>query len=400
MKRLSEYIATTIGIILGLLTAVNAQEAIKIGAMAPLTGGTYSVVGEDMRRGFTMAVDEVNARGGINGRKVEMILGDDQANPTVGVGLAQKLLVRDNVAAIVGIYSSTVAKAVVSAVAQYKKPLFIVGASAPLVEDAAGKEPWYFHFFPYSYYVAESVSDFLKSLSPRPSTVAIAFENGVYGTSGVKLLTETLGAEGFTIVAEESFKSGNPSMLPLLARLKSANPDVLLVQAYSSDNILIIKQSRETDFSPKLMVMSEIFSPEFQPAVGKSGDGVAGYTTWIPGSQYETSVRWMEQFHKKFPERPDPQDWAPLSYTAMMMVLDAIKDAGTESEALIARLEAADTDSPFGKLKFANSHNGIHQLLTKLDIVQYQDGKKVIVYPPELAGKNKVQYPIPPWKER
>lgn len=380
--------------------SVKAQDTIRIGAMAPLSGGAYSVVGEDMRRGFAMAVDEVNGKGGINGKKVEMILGDDQANPTVGVGLAQRLLVRDKVAAIVGIYSSTVAMAVAQAVAQYKKPLFIVGASAPIVEDAVGKEPWYFHFYPYSYYIAESVSEFLKGLQPRPSTVAIAYENGVYGTSGVKLLKEALDNGGFKVVAEESFKSGSPSVLPLLSRLKAANPDILVTQAYAADNILIVKQSREVNFAPKLMVMPEIFSQEFYPAVGKSGDGVLGYTTWIPESGYPASVSWMEEFKRKFPERPDPQDWAPMSYTAMMLILDAIKSAGTEPDALIKSLAAAETDSPFGKLKFVNSRNGVHQLLTKLSIVQYQNGKKAIVYPAELAGTSKVQYPVPAWKDR
>jgi ABC-type branched-subunit amino acid transport system substrate-binding protein len=108
----------------------------------------------------------------------------------------------------------------------------------------------------------------------------------------------------------------------------------------------------------------------------------------------------MEAFKKKFPERPDPQDWAPMSYSAMMLVLDAIKSVGTEPDALIKSLAAAETDSPFGKLKFVASRNGVHQLLTKLSIVQYQNGKKVIVYPGELAGASKVQYPVPAWKDR
>ena len=64
------------------------------------------------------------------------------------------------------------------------------------------------------------------------------------------------------------------------------------------------------------------------------------------------------------------------------------------------RLAAAETDSPFGKLKIVSSRNGLHQLLTKLSIVQYQDGKKVVVYPADLAGSNKVLYPVPAWKDR
>ena len=382
------------------ITPAFAQDTIKVGAMAPMTGGTYSVVGEDMRRGFAMAVEEVNRKGGIGGKKVEMILGDTQANPTVGIGVAQKLYVRDNVAAVVGMYSSTVAKAVASAVAQHKKPLFVVGASSNIVEDAVGYEPWYFHFYPYNYYLAETTTAFFKSLNPQPKTVAIAYENGVYGTSGAKLMKEYLEPGGFKIVAEEGFKTGSSSLLPLLSRLKAANPDVLLVQAYSSDNILIMKQSREVDFSPQLFYMPEIFSQEFYPAVGKSGEYAAGYTTWIPESTYPESKRWIADFRQMFPERPDPQDWAPMAYTAMKMLLNAIADAGVEPEKLIQRLEREQIDSPFGKIGFSDSKNGRHQALSKLSIVQWQDGQKVIVFPPELAGSHQTRFPTPAWRDR
>jgi branched-chain amino acid transport system substrate-binding protein len=371
----------------------QAQETVKIGVMVPLTGGNFSVVGEDMRRGFAMAVDEVNARGGLGGKKVEMIVGDDQANPTVGIGVAQKLYVRDNVAAIVGIYSSTVAKAVAAAVGQYKKPLFIAGASASIVEDAVGHEPWYFHFYPYAYYIATTLVDFFKTLDPVPKTVAIAFENGVYGTSNTKLLKEQLEPAGFKIVAEESFKTGSPSMLPLIARLKAAEPDVVIVQAYVSDNILFTKQFKEANFSPRLIVMPEIFSQEFYPAVGKSGEGLTGYTTWIPESTYAENQRWLRDFRSRYPERTEPQDWAPIAYTSMKMVLNSIRDVGTDPAKLIARLEQETTDSPFGRVKFSQSKNGHHQVLTNMQIVQYQDGKKVIVYPKEQASA-KVRYPV------
>src|SRR3982074_104679 len=195
MRKLSTAIMVGFSIFLASAPARRAdQDPMKVGAMVSLAGGAVSVVGEDMRRGFAMAISEANSKGGYKGKKFEMVVGDDQANPTVGVGLAQRLLVRDNVAAIVGLASSTVIKAVGSIAAQHKKPLFAVGGSSPLVEEAYSKEPWFFHFIPWEYARAENHPDVLLALQPPPNTVAIAYEHCFYGSGAAPLLKQQLEA--------------------------------------------------------------------------------------------------------------------------------------------------------------------------------------------------------------
>ena len=398
MKSISVAIILALGMVFagGKVLAADG-DTIKIGVMISLSGGAVSIVGEDMRRGFKMAIDEANARGGYKGTPFEMVIGDDQANPTVAVGLAQRLLVRDNVTAIVGMASSTVVKAVGSIAAQYKKPLFVVAGASPIVEDAFGREPWFFHFLPWEYYRAETAAAFLKSLQPVPQTVAIAYENGVYGSGGAPIMKEHLEAAGFKVVALESFKSGSPSVLPLLSRIKSGNPDILVVMAFPTDDIVIIKQSREVDFSPKLIVLPEIVSKE--QFGGTPSDFITGFATWAPESSYPESVRWLAAFRQNFPDRPEPLEYAPMSYMAMKMLLAAIAEVGPGSEAIIHRLETETSDSPFGPVSFSDSKNGHHQVLHRIDILQLQDGKKTVVYPPDMASA-KVLYPAPAWKDR
>jgi branched-chain amino acid transport system substrate-binding protein len=398
MRKISAAIAAGLGVLLfSAMTTAAAQDTIKVGAMVSLTGGAVSVVGEDMRRGFNMAIGEANAKGGYKGKKFEMVVGDDQANPTVGVGLAQRLLVRDNVAAIVGLASSTVIKAVGSIAAQHKKPLFAVGGSSPLVEEAYGKEPWFFHFIPWEYARAETAVTVLKGLQPTPKTVAIAYENGVYGSGAAPLLKEYMEAAGFTVVAYESFQAGSPSLLPLLSKLKSVNPEVFFSIAFPTDHLLIVKQSREVDFSPKLLWLPELFTKADYG--GTPSDYFSGFGTWIADSSYPEAQRWIAEFRKLNPDRQDPLDWAPMSYTAMKMLLTAIADVGPDPEALTRRLEREKTDSPFGVVSFSDSKNGRHQALRQYSLIQLQNGKKVIVFPPALASA-KLWYPMPPWKER
>jgi len=130
MSRIATAIALAFGITLAsAIMPAWAADPIKIGAMMPLTGGAVSVIGADMRRGFEMAVKEANDKAGAAGQKFELVIGDDQGNATIGVGLAQRLLVRDKVSAIVGLASSTVLKAVGNIAAQHKKPLLAVGAA-------------------------------------------------------------------------------------------------------------------------------------------------------------------------------------------------------------------------------------------------------------------------------
>jgi branched-chain amino acid transport system substrate-binding protein len=398
VRKISAGFVLGLGLILASATTpAAAQEKIKIGAMVSLTGGAVSVVGEDMRRGFTMAIEEANAKGGYRGKKFEMVVGDDQANPTVGVGLAQRLLVRDNVAAIVGLASSTVIKAVGSIAAQHKKPMFAVGGSSPLVEEAYGREPWFFHFIPWEYARAETAVAVLKGLQPAPKNVAIAYENGVYGSGSAPLLKEQLEANGFKVVAYESFQAGSPSLLPLLSRVKSVSPDVFFAVAFPTDHMLLVKQSREIDFSPKLLWLPELFTKEEYG--GTPSDYFSGFGTWISASPYPEAKRWITDFRKLYPDRQEPLDWAPMSYTAMKMMLNAIADVGPETEALTRRLEREKTDSPFGQVSFHDSKNGRHQALMQYSLVQLQNGKKTIVFPPELAGA-KIMYPMPDSKDR
>lgn len=196
----------------------------------------------------------------------------------------------------------------------------------------------------------------------------------------------------------ESFQSGSPSLLPLLSRIKSESPDVFVVQGFPADDILIVKQSREIDLSPKLVMLPELFPKDKYG--GAPVDYLVGSATWISESTYPDSVSWLASFRKLYPDRPEPQEWAPLGYTAMKMMLTAIADVGPAPEAIIHRLETVKMDSPFGPVSFHDSHNSHHQVLSQLNIIQYQDGKRLVIYPPDLAGETRPWYPEVPWTDR
>ena len=392
-----------IGLILGGFLnggSVMAQDTIKIGAVLPLSKAAFAQAGEEQRRGLLMALEEINQAGGVLGMKVELIIEDDTGEPSVGIAAAEKLLTRDKVVALIGGYSSTITFAQLNAIQRLEPFVAWVGASSTKVEHEFGPKRWFFHYHPWDYHRQSTIRDFLLAISPRPKTVAVAYEDGIYGTTSRDYVVKYLKEKGFEIVFDERFKSGSSDFTPLLTKIKKANPDVFYWVAYAGDTTLIMKQAKEIDLNLKLFLSVAINFPQYKDSLGATGDYVAGVDVWIPGMKLSETVKWMEKFKKAYPGRT-PEYWVPLAYTNLMTVVDAIKRAGsTEKEKLIAAMEKTDYNSPLGRMTFKKSEEGgLHQAIDEQIITQWQAGVSHVVYPASKAT-GKLIYPTPNWKNR
>jgi branched-chain amino acid transport system substrate-binding protein len=389
-------------VFLGSLSGVPAmaQDTIRIGAILPLSKAAFAQAGEEQRRGLLMALEEVNQAGGILGKKVELIIEDDTGEPSVGIGAAEKLLTRDKVVALIGGYSSTITFAQLNAIQRLEPFVAWVGASSTKVENEFGPKRWFFHYHPWDYHRQSTIRDFLLSISPRPKTVAVAYEDGIYGTTSRDYVVKYLKEKGFEVVFDERFKSGSSDFTPMLTKIKKANPEVFYWVAYAGDTTLLVKQAKEIDFNPKLFLSVAINFPQYKESLGATGDYVAGVDVWIPGMKLQETVKWMEKFKKAYPGRT-PEYWAPLAYTNLMTVVEAIKRAGsTDKEKLIAAMEKTDYNSPVGRITFKKSEEGgLHQAIDEQIITQWQAGISQVVYPANKAT-GKLIYPAPNWKNR
>jgi len=377
-----------------------AQEAIKIGAVLPLSKAAFAQAGEEQRRGLLLALEEINQAGGVLGKRVDLIIEDDTGEPSVGIAAAEKLLTRDKAVALIGGYSSTITYAQLNAIQRLEPFVAWVGASSTKVEHEFGPKRWFFHYHPWDYHRQSTIRDFLLSISPRPKTVAVAYEDGIYGTTSRDYVVKYLKEKGFEVVFDERFKSGSSDFTPMLTKIKRANPEVFYWVAYAGDTTLIMKQAKEIDFNPKLFLSVAVNFPQYKPSLGATGDYVAGVDVWIPGMKLSETVRWMEKFNKAYPGRT-PEYWVPLAYTNLMTVVDAIKRAGsTDKEKLIAAMEKTDYNSPMGKMTFKKSEEGgLHQAIDEQIITQWQSGVSYVVYPSSKAT-GKLIYPTPNWKKR
>lgn len=376
------------------------EKTIKIGAILPLSGGAMAQAAEQQQRGLKMALDEINAAGGVLGKQVELIIEDDKGDPSTGVAAAEKLITKDKVVALIGGYSSTITAAIMGAISKYEPVVVWAGASSTKVERDYGPKKWFFHIHPWDYHRQRTVANFLASVDPKPRTVALAYEDGVYGTTSADYARRYLKEVGLQVVFDEPFKSGSSDFTPLLTKVKKANPDVFYWVAYAGDTLLIMKQAKELDFNPKLFLTVAINFPEYKKSLGATGDWVAGVDVWVPGMIVKGQENWMEKYNRLYPNS-SPEYWAPLAYGNLYTVVDAIKRAGTtEKGKLIEALEKTDLVTPLGRWTFrASEEGGLHQAISEQIITQWQEGKSVVVFPKEKAN-GEFKYPTPPWKQR
>jgi len=372
------------------------DEPIRVAAIIPLSGGAFAEAGQEMRMGYLMALSEINESGGILGRKLELTIEDDQCKPETGIAAYTRLLSKGNITAFIGGYSSTITYAECNAVQSYEPLMVWIGASSTSVEHEFGAKKWFFHMHPWDYHRQSTVTAFLKDISPKPKTIAVTYEDGIYGTTSVDYFRKYAKEAGFTIVFDEPHKSGSSDFTSLLTKVKALNPDVFYDVSYAGDYILQIKQAKEIGFSPKAFVIVAPMFPKYVESLGDAGNNIVGVNPWAPSTKITGFPEWEQRFKSLYPEKKSYEYWLPLAYTNLMTVAEGIKKAGTtDKEKVIAALEKLDMNTPFGRMKFEPSlENGIHECFTNLVMVQWQNLKPMVVYPKESAAAPFV-YPKP-----
>src|SRR5215813_7415197 len=186
--------------------AVFAADTVKIGVITSLTG-SQAAFGEAHKKGYAIALDEINAKGGVLGKKLELDFYDDQSKPDQAVQGVSKLVDQDGVPMLIGSFSSESTKAIIPAVMQREIPLIIPAANADNVMDS--KSPWIFRTSAGAADYAETTVAFLK-VNGAPKTMAIVYENTNFGQAGMKAMTAAASSAGIRLVAVEPYEAKLP----------------------------------------------------------------------------------------------------------------------------------------------------------------------------------------------
>jgi branched-chain amino acid transport system substrate-binding protein len=387
--------AVLLGITLAAQTVApaNGQEAIRIGVPMPMTG-PLAQAGQLQVAGMRYAADEANAAGGLLGRNVELLVEDTKGEPNTAATVALQLQTQQQVSAFAGGYGSTESAALLQALKRYAPPFIHVGGSASKLEEMFGAEPWYFHVYIWDYYRTMAIRDFLETLTPRPKTIAIAYEDGLFGSGAAETSDTYLVPAGFEIVMKEPFRSGSSDFSPILSRVKSLNPDAFLFVGYSGDSIQMARQTANLDINPKLTMI--VSAGESRSDFGEFGAGIVQIAEYSPKQLSAGNKEWVENVEAKLGKGKAHSLFAQ-GYTAMRTLLDSIKAAGTvEKDAVISALSSTTFQVPHGELSYTESlKGGKHQLFTNKGAIaiQFTKDSEEVVWPSEKASE-KIVYPI------
>jgi branched-chain amino acid transport system substrate-binding protein len=379
-----------VALLAGALPA-GAQAPIRIGASLSLTG-TYAKPGTYQKEGYDVCAEEVNAKGGLLGRKVEFVLYDDQSMPATGVKLYEKLITEDKVDAVMGPYSSPITEAVASVSEKYKKVLVSPLAATTSIFKKGRK---------YIFMVISPAEVYLEGLVDMAAkrglkTVAIINEDTLFAKASASGVAELAKKKGLQVVLQEAYPKGNTDFSALLVKIKAVNPDVVAAGTYFDDAVAITRQMKELGVNPKmygLTVGGDL--PEFYDLLKQNAEYIYGATQWDDSLPYPGQKEFLAGYKKKF--KGEPSYHTAAGYAGCLLYVEAARRAGTlDADKVRDELLKLRTRTAFGD--YAVEADGF-QTAHKMVMLQWQDGKRVIVWPEELANA-KARFPTPPWNQR
>ncbi|MBY6006382.1 ABC transporter substrate-binding protein [Salipiger bermudensis] len=317
------------------LPASAQEEPIKIGLVAALSGQSAKS-GEAITRGIEMAMDEINAKGGVLGRPLELISRDDEANPGTGMVAARELVQREDVAVLMGGLDTPVSMAIVPFANQAKVPFVGPWAAGTGITVNGAEENYVFRVSAVDEYVDEAITEYLVSEygSEKPGMILI---NNPWGESNEDGLTKALEARGMEHAGIEKFESNDVDVVPQLTRLRENGADGLFLVGNVGPSAQVVKSLDRMGWDVPVASHWGPSGGRFTELAGPSGEKVHFIQTFLFTSEEHPM---FQKLQDKYPEIQSLADVTPATgianaYDATLLIAAAIEAAGsTEGPAI------------------------------------------------------------------
>jgi branched-chain amino acid transport system substrate-binding protein len=331
------------GLVLCLAAATaQAQESIKIGGLLE-TSGNVASLGQPGLEGAMLAVDQINAKGGIGGKKIELVNLNTESDNTKTVIAAKRLLEQDDVVALVGPMNSGSSYAIVDVVQRANTAMISNGGSRGIVLPPADKK-WIF-LSPLTDVLVQSVM--MADMKKRGITkVALLHADSPFGTSGRDQLEKNAASFGITLVSQQSYGNDDKDMTPQLTKIRAADPQAVVIWATGPGQAVAVKNYRQLGLTQPLYLSHAANDFNFLRLAGESADGVL-----IPSSKiYVTDSLAADDLQKPLLEEfvrdyrtkygKPPATFAGNGYDAVMMIAEALRKVGPDRTKLRDAIEA------------------------------------------------------------
>ncbi len=363
----------------------------------PLTG-KQAKFGEIMKQSYEIAAEEINAKGGIKGKKLVLSFEDSAGKPETARAIVEKLIDVKKQPLIVGEYTSSCAKAV-AAVAEERKTPYLIVASAD--DDITMQNYKYvFRQNAVNAHYADALISFLKEVV-KPKTIAILYESSAFGTSGAAAMEKDAQNKlGATVVLKEKFETGTIDFRPVLGKVRAAQPDVVHTISYANEAQLLMKQAKELRVDAKLYAggAAGFAIPEFIEGAKDAAEYVVSATLWTPQVTYPGAKEFAEKYKAKHGEYPSYH--GASAYSALFVVKDAMERAKNWTQDGIRNaLKTTNMTTAFGPIRFQDKDGYQNQNFMDTLAIQVIHGRFETIWPKQQASAPYI-YPVPTWRER
>jgi len=366
---------------LSTMASAASAEAIKIGVNQPLTGAV-AASGNYVTNGARIAADQINAKGGVLGKQIELIIEDNKGNPTEAAAVAEKLIVRDEVSAMMGAWGSSMTLAVMPKLEEYGVPMVVETSSSGKITTSGNK--WIFRTAPTSAMLAESFAPFVEKFGMKKA--AFLAVNNDWGRSNTDAYSEMLSKHNVPTELRETMDAAAVDLSAQLVKIKSSDADVLLVTTEIEQLTLVFKQAFALKLPQRIIATTTSSTPD--QAIEHAGSAADNayftvlFAPWFPdmAPNPEVAKYFADEWERRdfvFAGRIEGQ----RGYDAILSIAAAIERAGkAESDAIRQALWDVEVKGVNSNIKFLKqgpdgAESG--QNTANIFVVQVKGGKVV-----------------------
>lgn len=340
------------------------SDTIRIGLAAPISG-TQAQYGQAFKNGAELAAAQVNEAGGIDGKKVEIVVQDDKGDSNEAVNVANKFVSDKSILAVVGHFNSSATLATAPVYNKNKIVEISPSSSAPGVTDAG---EYTFRVITTDAFQADYLANWTKELGY--GKVALIYEQSDFGLGLLDVYKKSAPANNIDIVAAEAYNPGDKDFSTVLTKIKEKQPEAIFIGGFYNEAALIAQQAKKLNLNVDFIGVDSLYSEALLDLGKDSVEGFKLIGFFFPGGENAEATKFAEQYQAAYNSKPDT--YAAYSYVATSVVLEAIKEKGADRESIKTYLETLkDYKGATGILSF--DENG--DVITTPSRLTIQDGK-------------------------
>ncbi|MCM3634513.1 MULTISPECIES: ABC transporter substrate-binding protein [Paenibacillus] len=336
------------------------SDTIRIGLAAPISG-TQAQYGTAFKNGAELAAAQINEAGGIDGKQVEIVIEDDKGDSNEAVNVANKFVSDKSILGVVGHFNSSATLATAPVYNKNKIVQISPSSSAPAVTNAGE----------YTYRVITTdafQADYLATWSQELGykKVALIYEQSDFGIGLLDVYKQSAPGNNIEVTATEAYNPGEKDFSTVLTKIKTTEPDAIFIGGFYNEAALIAQQAQKLGMDVEFIGVDSLYSEALLELGQQSVEDFKIIGFFYPGGSNEKATEFAEQYQTKYNSKPDT--YAAYSYVATSLIIDAIKENGTDREGIKTFLDQVkDYEGATGVLSF-DENGDVITVPTKLKV--------------------------------